>query len=65
MGIVFSLIGTGGRRYGVRSVSVLLYIIKREILCVCRVGESRVVVYVLLAGDQDKTVREKRQKCEY
>ena len=60
-----SVVGRGGRSYGVRSVLVLLYTMKRGILCVCRVGGSRVVVYVLLAGDQDKTVREKRQECEY
>jgi len=64
-GVSLSFVGRGGRRYGVRSVLVLLYIIKQEILCVCHVGGSRVVIFVLLAGDQDKTVREKRQECEY
>jgi len=62
--VSLSVVGRGRRLYDVRSVLVLLYTMMRGSLCVCRVGGSRVLVYVLLAGDKDKTVQEKRQECE-
>jgi len=47
-----------------KCVSTAVHNQARESVCVSCVG-IKGVVYVLLAGDQDKTVREKRRKCEY